>query len=159
MSVKCDLHVIEITIPSCAFSNIRMPNPTFVETGTSCTHQNNGENVVMSIPASNDCGTTVTRNETYIFYSNAIIGTSGGQNGPVLRTRSVRLDFTCAFEADTIVTAETAVRPMLDNVEIQLEEFEKINVAMAVYTDDTFTDIVDDDFTIQVGYSLQRIFF
>ena len=150
MTVRCDLHGIEINIPSCAFSNAQVTNPTFIGTGTNCSSHNNGTNFVMNIPASSECGTTVTRNASYIFYSNAIIGTSGAQTGPVIRTREVRLDFTCAFESDTIVSSENAIRPMLDNIEIQLEEYEKIHVSMGVYTDDTFADIVDDDFTLLV---------
>ena len=151
MVFECASDKISVTIPYCAFYNVDITNHGFVGTGENCTMENTGINVEMSIPTTSECGTEVSNNGTYLMYSNAVIGDVREHDGVVTRKKFIDLDFECGFEADFDLSSNNMVHAMIDHVDIQLERQDKeFDIQMGVFTDDTFTELVDSDYSIVV---------
>ena len=151
MEFECSLDGIRVTVPYCAFYNADITNHSFLGTGEKCTMENTGINMEMSIPATSECGTTVTNNGTYLLYSNSIIGDVRQDDGVTSRKKVIDLDFQCGFEADVDLSSDDIIHALIDHVEIKLDRQDKqFDIQMGVYTDDTFTELVHDDYSIVV---------
>jgi hypothetical protein len=151
MVFECNTESISITVPYCAFYNEEITNASFLGGGENCTMENTGIDVEMSIPTSSECGTIIENNGTYLLYSNAIIGDVREHDGVVSRKKYIDVDFHCAFESDMDLTYESQIHAMIDHVDITLDRQDKeFDIQMGVFTDETFSELVPDDYSIVV---------
>ena len=109
MAVRCDTSVIEIDVPVCALYNEGITDFGFLDAGENCTIENNGVEYQMAIPASPECGTRITRNDTYIVFTNAIVGSIGGSNGVITRRKTIEIEFRCGFKAGVVEITHPSV--------------------------------------------------
>ena len=112
MIVKCDTSVIGIDVPMCAFYNERISDFVFLDAGENCTIENNGVEYQMAIPTSPECGTRITRNDTYIVFANAIVGSIGGSNGVITRKKTIEVEFSCGYEARVLEIIHLSVESL-----------------------------------------------
>ena len=124
MIVRCDTGAIRIDVPMCAFYNEGISDFGFLDEGENCTIENNGVEYQMAIPASPECGTRITRNDTYIFFANAIVGSVGGSNGVITRKKTFEINFVCAFKASVFEIADLSV----ENLKISTNIYEIIKI-------------------------------
>ena len=151
MTFECNTESIRATVPYCAFYNEEITNAAFLETSENCTMVNTGINVEMSIPVSSECGTKIKNNGTYLVYSNAIVGDVREHDGVVTRKKTIHLDFGCAFESNMELSYESDIHAMIDHVDITLERQDReFDLQMGVFTDDTFSELVHDGYSIVV---------
>ena len=148
MVVDCEPDSISVTIPYCAFWNAEITDASFLELGENCTIANTGINMEMSIPANEECGTTRTLNETFIVYQNSIIGEVREDFGEVTRKKYLDLEFSCGFETEEDINLNEYIHALIDHVEIDMgRQEETFDVAMGVFTDDTYEEVVAEDYS------------
>ena len=151
MVVECDPDGIDITIPYCAFFNSDITDQSFLAPGENCTVENTGTNIEMSLPATSECGTTVSTNGTYIVYENSIIGEIREHFGAITRKKYLEIDFSCGFQSEEDVSFDGSLHAMIDHVEIDLgRQEEKFDVMMGVYVDNSFDESVPADYSVIV---------
>jgi len=125
MVVSCDTSVIGIDVPMCAFYNQGITDFVFLDAGENCTIENNGVEYQMAIPTSPECGTRITRNDTYIVFANAIVGSIGGSNGVITRKKTIEIEFCCGFKARVFESTHLVLK-IAKNSQSNNENIEKL---------------------------------
>jgi len=161
----CSPNQMTINIPSCAFTNARMDaagaylagvdfNSLVPDVENNCTgtFDADADNWVFElIDDISECGSVVVNNGTFVTYSNAVQSTVGTENVIITRKRDMKVGFSCAFPLEVTLSAANAINPVLTHFELDLGSEEgTFDVQMGLYSDSSFSTIVDSSFTVNI---------
>lgn len=152
-----------ISIPKCAFENSKVDFAKTYLAGQSSTTQlagdetnscvgvENGVNIDFSIVADmGACGMETVNNGTHTFYKNAVQCTHGNSNAIISRSRNVMLKYECVFQTNFQLTFG-GFSTSLTSIDVDAGEASgTYDVALAVYTDDTFSAPVEGTYSYDV---------
>merc|ERR1712048_498381 len=149
MSVDCSPSGISVKINECAFINqkIEISHVQIAKPGEKCIRKVVEGFLTFSLPTNSNCGTKVDHEETQIKYSNRLHAVTGHTHAPISRSRSIEIDFSCSIELDKMVSLKSGITPLHAKLtKIMLEnKVGSFDVSMALFTDDTFTNEVDEE--------------
>jgi hypothetical protein len=164
MTVNCGPERISIAGPYCSFWNDGILEQQFTEPGDNCLIENTGFAIEMSIPTTTECGTNVVNNSTHVVYSNAVMGeVPVSHEGILTKNKELNLEFECAFEIGQTDAFEKDISAIVETINIvRGREIAQYDVVMGVFTDESFTELIPDEYAIVVpdmiyaGVSLQN---
>merc|ERR1712048_977737 len=80
---------------------------------------------------------------------NTISGTAVHENGPILRTETINVHFSCELQQNQQVSLDQAITALSGNVDFNLKsQIGAYKVAMSVYTNENFTTKADEDYPV-----------
>ena len=162
-SVACNASGMTVTIPKCAFDNMRnldvssafLNGPksdgnTSNAGGDECKGSLVGDDYIFT-SAVGTCGNKIANNGTHMTYSNAIQAQQGTSNGVITRMRTLMIDFSCEFDLDYTVSLADGADTSLTNIELDMgTELGQFKVTMDLFKDDTFTEKVTGALSLNV---------
>jgi len=167
----CDPTEFTLTVNACAFENARFENPEAVymagpdfataptidpSAPNQCVPTLIGDNYVFNITGNiEDCGTSVTTNSTHVTYENAVQSTIGQSNSVITRQRRMKINFSCFFDLEVTLSLQDAINPRIQHFEVDVGVTEGVfDVSMGLFTDNSFSDYIAGEYTIQVPEKL-----
>jgi len=161
LTVKCTPGGISVNADVCSFTAIGVDTADvkLAAEGEGCDATVDDEHVSFDIPASETCGTTATlaEDKTTIVFANKLVAKTGTASGSISRVQEVEIDFSCALALDQQVSLEDAISPTVSQISVDVaQQDSSYDVSMGVFTDNTFTEAVGDDYAPKVP---EKIFF
>merc|ERR1712048_15489 len=156
MDVTCSPSGLEVTVPVCAFVNagVNHEDVHLAGKGEDCGPTEDEGIVSFSIPASETCGTEISKDENgdKMTYKNVINGVAGSKHGSVSRQRALTVEFSCSLNLDKVISMTQGISPMISTIEVKTENKEStFEVKMVLYEDGTEDAApAPEDFTVNV---------
>lgn len=109
------------------------------------------EQTVMYEFGTDACNVESTLNETHFTFDGMLNGQNGAANDVISRINKVEVPFSCVLSRDVTVTVENHFKPLVSNVEVELDTVESVfNVEMSLFSDRNLTFALDSNHSVNV---------
>ncbi|XP_038618932.1 uromodulin-like [Tachyglossus aculeatus] len=137
--LQCGANDIKVSLDKCELESMGFQNIFMYLRDSRCAGFEERENrtsvSVVTPSQEGPCGTTLTRNETHVTYSNTLYLAKE----MIIRDTNININFQCTYPLDMKVSLKTATRPIVSALNISVGGTGMFTVRMALFQSESYT--------------------
>nr|XP_033770147.1 uromodulin-like [Geotrypetes seraphini] len=140
-ALECDTDKMKVSFHACELENLALDPKSIHLRNSACVgfEERNYTNLVSLVTSiqGGQCGTESFKNKTHVTYTNTA-HLSQKPDAIIIRNKEVDVSFSCTYPLDMELSLETALRPVMNSVNISVGGTGQFRVRMALYKDQAY---------------------